>query len=357
MGLKNVFICAAAITLSISWTAQASNALFCQHCTSDTLAKQEAANHAPRLYCQSPNPDEFMTPDNQYCYSTQKRVILVNPDTKSIYAYSVGHVQAAPWNTTVTPVSITSAQRTGYLKIVDFYKDYKNAVADAEYVLNANARLQWKGRTVVSTASSSSECPVNTALDYFTDPSKMTALRDTIALQIATGLKGNINDYFQSGAQVNNIGVSLLGSGFSIGWNSSTKKPVFIKSFTHSELPSSFDDTLIFDMELNGFSANGLPQIGFKVNDTSRVAGYQISDLKGNFGALPITNNCVLEKLQRLTADGDFLNKDGKPVNIGGGFDNTPAPGTGGGGGGSGQTCTVYFYQSGQLLYVFRTMC
>lgn len=355
MSLRLVLLCSFIGAFSLSCNVKASDALFCEHCTSDTVAKQEAAIHAPNLYCQSPNPDEFMTPGNQFCYSTQKRVVLVNPDTKILYSYSVGHLQAEPWNVTVTPVTLTAAQKAGYLKVVNFYNDYQSAVSEVEYVLNMDARSQWTGRTVVSTADNSTECPIDTALDFFTDPSKMTLLRDTIILQLATSLNGNINDYFDSGAQVNNVGVSILGNGFSIGWNAATKKPIFIKSFSHSELPSSFDDTLIFEMDLIGFSANGLPQIRFKLNDASRVAGYQIADLKGDFGPLPITDSCVLQKLQKLTIDGEFLDKDGKPVFIGG-ADTTPGtPGTGGGG--NHVTCTVYFYQSGKLLYIFRTMC
>ncbi|MDX3773311.1 hypothetical protein QE250_04215 [Chromatiaceae bacterium AAb-1] len=348
-----------AVLLSVTPNTQASEALFCEHCTSEAIAKQEAAKHTPQLYCHSPSPDEGITVDNQVCYSTQRRVILVNPATKAIYAYYVGHIQANPWNVAVSATSLTAAQRTDYLKVVDFYNDYKNAVIEAEQSLNAAVAARWANRSGFSTASSATECPVNTSLDYLTDPGKMAVLQNTITLQLAAGLKGNISDYFQSGAKINNAGISLAGHGASIGWNTDTKKPVFIKSFDISEIPSSINDTLIFDMDLIGFDpATHIPQILFKVNDASRVASYQINFLKGNFGALTITNACALEKLEKLADVGEFRNPNGTPANFGSGSYGEGNNGNGSGGGGGGvTTCRIDFFQNGQLLYVFRVAC
>lgn len=340
----------------VGTAVQAEEAFICKKCTSEPMARQEALLYTPTLYCHSPSPDEIMTIENQVCYSTAKKVVLVNPDSKNIYVYSVSHLQAAPWSVQVATSSVTSQKMTDYVKAVDFYNDYNSAVTEAQRELNSEVAQYWASHSVSSSVGSLNDaaatCPSDTALDYFTDPLKLTALQDVVTLQLATGLKGSLNDYFQSGAQINSAGVSLLGAGINLGWSNETKKPVFIKSFSHSELPSSLDDTIIFDMDLVGFSASGSPQILFSLNDASRLAGYQLSALKGNFGALPITNACVLEKLQRLANSGQFRNPDGSAST----FATNDYSGVVSGGGAM-MTCRFDFFQSGRLLYVFIAPC
>lgn len=336
--------------LLVAQPLQAATALFCENCTSNATAQEEARRHAPALHCYAPNPDEFMTPDNQVCFSAAKKLVLANPNSRQLYTYMVGHQSSSPWSVTVSSAQLSAEETENYLKTIDFYNDYKQAVEAAQQQLNQSSF------TLPSAAvapMSASQCPENTALNTLINPDKMQGLEDWITYSIMQNFQGNVHDYFDTGARVNSVGITIAGTGGTIGWNERTRRPYFIQGFNESEVPFDgvFQDTLVLEMELAGFNGN-VPNILFKVHGSSRVAGYSLARWQGQSGSpggVTVTNSCVQERLAQLAnvPGGEFRRPDGTPSGFGPG---APVPGDGGG---NFETCTIYFYQSGRLLYVF----
>ena len=347
--MKFLAFSAALAGFMVAMPLQATSALFCEGCTSAATAREEARRHAPPLHCYSPNPDEFMTPENQVCTSAAKKLVLANPNSRQLYTFLVGHETSFPWSVTVTPAQLSTEQRDNYLKTIDFYNDFKQAVEAAQQQLNQNS---FRHPSTMVVPMSAEQCPVNTALNTLASPEKMSATQDWITYAIMQNFQGNVHTYFETGARLNSVGITIAGTGGTIAWNERTRRPYFIQQYTESEVPFDgvFRDVLVFEMELTGFSGN-VPTIRFKVDDSSRVAGHNLPSFRGDYGGLTITNPCVQERLAQLrhVPGGEFRRPDGSPsgFGLGGG---APVPD---GGGGSLETCTIYFYQSGRLLYVF----
>lgn len=349
--MKFLAFSAALAGFTVAMPLQATSALFCEGCTSAATAREEAMRHAPLLHCYSPNPDEFMTPENQVCTSAAKKLVLANPNSRQLYTFLVGHETSFPWSVTVTPAQLSTEQRDNYLKTIDFYNDFKQAVEAAQQQLNQNS---FRRPSTLVVPMSAEQCPENTALNTLISPEKMQALEDWITYAIMQNLQGNVQTYFETGARLNSVGITIAGTGATIAWNERTRRPYFIQQYQESEVPFDgvFRDTLVLEMELTGFSGN-VPSIRFTVDGSSRVAGYSLARWQGQAGSpggVTVTNSCVQERLAQLrhVPGGEFRRPDGSPSGFGGG--GTPLPSDGGSGI---ETCTIYFYQSGRLLYVF----
>jgi hypothetical protein len=330
----------------------ADEAYFCEECVSSSTAQQIAkTRYSPRLKCHAPDPSTPMTPDNAVCGSISRSIILVNPNTNAVYSYEVGHSNQAPlypvqaWNNVLSQQAIE-----GYSKVAEYFLVYENGLKLATSAALSSTSLSKV--TSLSPASNTASCPTDTALSTLVDPNKMAALEDKMTLAIMLGIKGSpghsvLDDINHSG-RISNVGASVTyrGANYNTAWSDSTKKPMIAWPFSNSETNKSIKDFLLFSVDKLRNDPNNIPILRYTLNDDSRIAGMKISQLKGTHGPLEITNPCVLDKLAQLNLSGEFRNAGGEAVE----FNGSTSAGSAGGG----STCTIYFYQSGRLLYMFR---
>jgi hypothetical protein len=334
----------------------ATEAHFCKRCTTTAIAQQEARYYEPELICESSQPDAPMTPENQICYSNPKSVVLASPTNRQLHSFLLERNPNAPYQLSITPISLTSQEQHEYLMGIDFYNELAKGIQYTNQQLNQTVYTAPSQPLASSFTNNSanSTCPQNTALSTLVDPTKMEMLKNKITQAIASGTGGKVEDYFQRGVQLNSFGITgPSGAGISFGWDSASKLPNAVVLFNNTEQHDAYGqkDALIFAMELGQVLQNGDVYIKYTLHDASKIAGISLSGWRGAHGAITHTNQCIIEQLAKLQdAGGDFRRPDGSSSPFGG--PGWTAPGSGDAGGV--QTCTIHFYQSGQLLYVFR---
>lgn len=328
---------------------------FCKRCTSAGIAQQEAQYYAPELICQSGIPGVPMTPGNQVCDSNPKRVVLVSPSNRQLYSYMLDRNQNAPYELFINPTQLNAQEQREYLLGIDFYNELSKGIQYATQQLHQVAHTsQSQPFSLSSTSNIQATCPQNTALSTLVDPTKMEMLKNRITRNIKDGTGGKVEDYFQRGVRLNSAGITIpTGAGISFGWDNASKIPNAVVQFDNTEWHDAYGqkDALIFEMQLAQVLQNGDVYFKYSLHDASKIAGISLSGWKGAHGAIKHTNQCILEQLAKLKdAGGDFRRPDGSASAFGGA--GWTAPGSGDSG--IIQTCTIHFYQSGQLLYVFR---
>ncbi|WP_299808640.1 hypothetical protein [uncultured Shewanella sp.] len=157
--LTLIFIC-----LSI----KADEAFFCKECTSLENAKDIAKlKYAPKLQCNSTDPISPPTPDNSTCGSIARNIILVNPTTKDVYSFRVGHSNQAPFYPAMAWSRDLSAQDvSGYAMVAEYLSTYKNGIQ----IATSNANLSKSSISFSSSGSDTATCPTDTALSTLVDP-------------------------------------------------------------------------------------------------------------------------------------------------------------------------------------------
>lgn len=328
---------------------------FCKRCTSAAIAQQEAQYYASELICQSGIPGAPMTSENQICDSNPKRVVLASPSNRQLYSYMLERNQNAPYELFINPTQLNAQEQREYLLGIDFYNELSKGIQYATQQLHQVARTsQSQAFSVSSTSNTQATCPQITALSTLVDPTKMEMLKNRITRNIKDGTGGKVEDYFQRGVRLHSTGITIpTGAGISFGWDNASKMPNAVVLFNHIEQQDAYgqQDALIFAMNLAQILPNGEVFIEYSLHDASKIAGISLSGWKGAHGAIKHTNQCIVEQLAKLKdAGGDFRRPDGSASAFGGA--GWTAPGSGDSG--IIQTCTIHFYQSGQLLYVFR---
>ena len=345
-----------------------SEAFFCKQCTSKEVARTIAKNeYINPKKCYPEDPNRPMSIDNMICGSVQKNVVLVNPVTKTVYSFLLGHSKVAPtFSAQALDRTLTQDQIEGYQAVVDYNEALSYAISNIQNYEANNIQNTMVFNSVPMT-SSSDTCPDNTALSMLVDPNKMNHLKELMNLSLMFNLEGAptgevVNRINNSGrVSPSSVGVNLNGVSYNVKYTEETKKPVLIWEFEQSEKESSFKDGLVFDYEIYLYDSNGAPRTRYTVIDeASRVAGMTLSALKGSdTGPALIDNECTLDKLAELNETGAFTNSNGGVVGFNGssGATNTIINGSGGGG----ETCTIFFEQHGTgqsiVFRVPRSMC
>ncbi|MGI2259923.1 hypothetical protein [Shewanella sp. GXUN23E] len=347
--MKKFFLSLAILPLS----AIATDGYLCSDCTSQTAAQSVALrDHVPKLICVNPNPDfELELGGKLVCGSTPNKIALVNPNSGQVFTFSVGHL-AANNQPHLFNHSISDNDRNLFSAAGIIYKNFKVAVDG----VNQSRLNEISGNTQTSRSNT---CPDNTALAALVDPNKMVALENQIRAQLMGNsvAMGNIqtelnrNDAFGS---ISDLGITV-GNGFGqILVNNSKTDPItrIHWGFRESEGGEFLSDFLLFDIKKLRNDLGSEPIIlDITLNDLSRVAGdYTISHLKGKYGPVQFEDPCIVDKLEQLGLTGEFKNSQGGPTQFPDDHNQQPE------GGGSIETCTIYFYQSGRLLYVFRLL-
>lgn len=344
-----------------SLSATQSEAFFCKQCTSKEVARTIAKNeHINPKKCYPENPNRPMSFDNMICGSVHKDVVLVNPDTKAVYSFLLGHSKVAPmFSALALDRELNQSQIEGYQAVVDYNAALNYAVSNIQ-----NHTVYKNGSNYIS---SSESCPDDTALSILVDPNKMELLKDLMTTSLMLNLKNSptsgVLDAMDDSGRVatNSVGINFRGVNYSLQYTEQTKKPFIVWEFEQSEKVSSFKDALVFNIEFYAYNSNNVPLIRYSVVDeASRAAGMSLSSLKGSeFGPSIIENASTLDKLAELNETGTFTNSNGGTLgfNGSGGATNTVINGVGG----SGATCTVVFVQQGTGdSYTFRlprSMC
>ncbi|MBZ9613089.1 hypothetical protein [Rheinheimera maricola] len=330
----------------VTFECLAQNAYFCHECNNVTTAQTQALQYAPELRCDSepillPELGEEITA----CSSDIKRVILVNPTDKTkVYAFNVGHNPTSPYRTFVEPDTLGSAEKSQFSEISQLYQHVSQAISQSQQISVTSTQSQG-----ISMAFASS-CPQDTALDVLTDPQKMENLKIRARIAIGTRLGDGQNIDL---SRVRWDGLGMHYGGVSVHWSITTNQLVYAKSFEVSEVSSSVTDVLVFKLEYLGVdSSNNLPLLNFELNHSSIAAGMTLSGLQGQFGALTITDECILERLEQLNTQGEFRDGMGNPVD----FNNSNSGGTAADD--SPDLCIYDFYNSrGERQYTFRAPC
>ncbi|MEI8648094.1 hypothetical protein P4S73_09605 [Paraglaciecola sp. Hal342] len=144
-----------------------------------------------------------------------------------------------------------------------------------------------------------------------------------------------------------------MGIGLSIIDKASSRNPSFVVTFDGSGAATSLQDYLLFTVDVLGYDANNIPITDFNLSDSSRVAGFTLSRLRGENGPVPIDNECVETKLEEAVNMGLLTVKT------------SSVGGSGGAGGGEGSGASfpvsgdmgcqiVDFFQSGVNIYTFK---
>lgn len=144
-----------------------------------------------------------------------------------------------------------------------------------------------------------------------------------------------------------------MGIGLSIIDKASSRNPSFVVTFDGSGAATSLQDYLLFTVDVLGYDANNIPITDFNLSDSSRVAGFTLSRLRGENGPVPLDNECVETRLVEAVNMGLLTVKTssvGGNGGAGGGEDNGvsfPVSGDIG--------CQIVdFFQSGEHIYIFK---
>ncbi|AXV66069.1 hypothetical protein D0907_12700 [Pseudoalteromonas lipolytica] len=345
-----------------------SEAFFCKQCTSKDIARTIAKNeYVNPKKCYPEDPNRPMNDANMICSSVQKNVVLVNPDTKAVYSFLLGHSNVAPiFPTLALDMTLSQNQIEGYQAVVDYNAALNYAVSNIQNYKAINSQYLMTFNAKATRTSSSASCPDNSALSIIVEPNKINQLKELMNLSLMFNLESSpsadVLDRINNSGRVSStsVGVNLMGVNFTVQYTDETKKPTLIWEFEQSEKESSFKDGLVFDYEIYLHDSNGAPRARYTIIDeASRVAGMTLSALKGHdAGPSVIDNECTLDKLAELNETGMFTNSNGDVLGFNGsdGATNTVINGAG-----SGRTCTIFFQQYGTgdtiVFRVPRSMC
>ena len=335
--------------LFLSFNSAAETAIFCDSCVNSSVASSVAKSYSPSLQCSSSDGGTPVFDEGLSCSSAIKKVTLINPSNGATYAFNVHHQSIPPWDVVAEVTSISTDANYAFSELAKFHRAWLSSIESAMIANNVNNNYTSKNTQPLS-VSSTSTCPVGTALDTISDPSKLADLEMAMRLEIGMNyMSQNNNLNLNPRLNSEGYGVSYKGMQYSAKFGPLDKKPVYVRTFDVSENPSSMEDSLAFYVNIIGYNSDNMPLVNFELSDASLVAGYSLKALKGTNGPLLLDNPCIQGKLDSLVNNG-ALTKTTTP--IGG---STPEPSPGGGGIGYQPSCQIVeFHQSGMHLYTFR---
>ncbi|MFY8274662.1 hypothetical protein AAEU32_11120 [Pseudoalteromonas sp. SSDWG2] len=302
------------------------NAYLCDSCVSIDAAKQVAKTFSPSLKC-SPTFNEDI-----YCYSDTKNITLIDTTSGQSYSFNVHHSDVAPWPILAQEIPVNSDTAYAYREIAKTHFDLLQAIKNAQ-----TQSTKHYDEYADTSYSNSATCPQITALTTLTDPAKLNALKSNITASIELSMSQINQQNVLPDSTSEGYSLQLGPISYSANKLPTTREQAYVVTYDDSERPMPIKDVLAFEVDILGYDSNNKPVLVLSVSDASRVAGYTLPGLRGDYGAIEVDNTCVENNLDRLTEAG-IISKESEI--IGGSFE---------------PSCKlVQFYQSGKLLYRFR---
>lgn len=347
--MKTKFI--ALFTLFFSSAAFSETAIVCQDCSTESAAESFAKSQANSLQCsEKPGADRV-------CQSESKVVTFVDYGSGQAYQYKVFHERSYPWEVHVERISLSSTREESFSLVMEFVKDSNSAIEEAS--TDANQPLNKAHMSTVSANTSSGSggiCPENTALKVLTAPNTLDAIKTEASIAIGKQLLSKNNQLNFNPVKINNsYTLSFGGLSSSTAVDGAITTPVYIVTFDESERPSWRKDFLAYYADILAYDAQLLPVMRFTLLEESRVAGYQLKNLRGGdgIGPLSIDNACVKQAFEDAvnnqvltpsTSDAAGSVDDGVPASSGAKWS---LPKTSG--------CAIHTFEQGGLSsYTFR---
>ncbi|WDE06119.1 hypothetical protein SG34_004090 [Thalassomonas viridans] len=296
----------------------------CNYCTTYEQFRAIAYNRAPGIDCENASTCWPLAPKNFF---------IINPKTGQYLMLHAKRASFAPHAISVYEKEFPAPEKASYETLYEFYQLWHNYIRDLPSLNAADVPGLQMGLYAET-------CPANTALATLVDSNKMSDLVSAVRLEITAGIKdyqtGRLSEIAAHGPVKNENTWALNFHGI----NSTLKEPsagvtypYYIATFDEMERPAPASDNLTFKVEFRGLNHNDQAVVSLDLDPGSSYVGggYTISQLDGQFGALRITDPCVLAKLDQLKALGGV----------------SSSPVSGGDTGGNGQYCNYTFRQSG----------
>lgn len=326
-----------------------SKAWFCQQCTDVVSARTVAARYLAPLQC-TENGVDANGRLQQSCGAPSRRIVLIQPDTKQVFAFVGRYEFVAPQGYDMQPVvydtALSAGDAAGFQMLADYYHDVRQTFRQLSLQsVQHGVSLSLIGEAAMLMADAG-QCPTETALNYYLDPAKMDLLKTSVTVA-ATRDGHPLNQYIYHNPRLSaaSAGVTVGQSSFSADFEFSQNNVRYIHEFTQSEIPNSVvNDRLVFDVTMSGFDTKNWPILGLAL----RLPASKIANAYGGEGLNTKTDNpCVAELLNRLAASGAIqLRSDGKGIT---GIGDVAKPVNGGGR----ETCLIEVWQWGRLQAQF----
>lgn len=341
----------ALFTLCFSSAAFSETAIICQDCSTESAAESFAKSQANSLQCsEKPGADRV-------CQSESKIVTFVDHGSGQAYQYKVFHERSYPWEVRVERIPLSSTREESFSLLMDFVKDSNSAIEEASTDFNQLLNKAHMGTVSANKTSVSGDaCPEETALKVLTDPNTLDAIKTEASIAIGKQLLSKNNRLNFNPVKINDSYTLSFGglSSFTAADGAITT-PVYIVTFDESERPGRRKDFLAYYVDILAFDAELLPVMRFTLLEESRVAGYQLKNLRGGdgVGSLSIDNACVKQTFEDAvnnqvltlsTSDAPGSVDDGVPASSGLDWSFPTTSGCG----------TYTFEQGGLSSYTFR---
>jgi hypothetical protein len=360
--------CLVLLSVSGKTFSQDFKARICKDCNYSE-AKEIAKKLTPELVCQRLG----MNPDEQQCYSTTNKVLVVNQATREIFAFYNGYSnQGRPpyemHNTLRDMSSYPAAADTLINDVLDAYAQLDEIAAQVTADFNQgampNSTEKLKFSTYSATSVTNSTCensPESKAVSAMLNGRNMANVQNR-AQEYASQKQLDTRSFHKTRFTGVNFGVSAGGVSVGGTWEYIPVNRSVIQYFTQStDVPVNYPrNQVAYELSLDtaGF-------IGIALNKTATIFdGVSLAVLKQtNFSASQLSN-CLTELLDKnfpksISSPGGGAS--GTPAGSGSatvGWGNIPVSSGNGGGGASFETCLHhYFDRNGALLASIAGAC
>lgn len=366
--MYKLIFCLALLSVSGKAFSQDFKARICKDCNYSE-AKKIAKKLTPELVCQRIG----MHPDEQQCYSTTNKVLVVNQSTREIFAFYNGHSnQGRPpyemQNTLRDMSSYPVAADTLINDVLDAYAQLDEIAAQVTADFNQGAMPYSTEKLKFSSYSSTTNTtcentPESKAMSAMLNGRNMANVQNR-AQEYARQKQLDTRSFHKTRFTGVNFGVSAGGVSIGGTWEYIPVSRSVIQDFTQStDVPVSYPrNQVAYELSLDsaGFIGIALNQTATILDDVSLAVLKQT-----NFSASQLSN-CLTELLDKNFpksisspgggASGTASGSGSAPT----GWGNIPVTSGSGhtGGGGGGQTCTHHYYdRSGELLASIEGGC
>lgn len=349
--------CLVLLSLSGKTFSQDFKARICKDCNYSE-AKKIAKKLTPKLVCQRVG----MHPDEQQCYSTTNKVLVVNQATREIFAFYNGHSnQGRPpyemHNTLRDMNSYPAAADTLINDVLDAYAQLDEIAAQVTADFNQGT-MPYSTETLkfstYSAANSTCEnSPESKAMSAMLNGRNMANVQNR-AQDYARQKQLDTRSFYKTRFTGVNFGVSAGGVSVGGTWEYIPVNRSVIQDFTlSSDVPVNYPrNQVAYELSLDsaGF-------IGITLNQTATMLdGVPLAVLKQTNFSVSQLSNCLAELLDKtfpksISSPGGGA--VGTPAGSGSasvGWGNIPVS-SGYGGGGSVETCLHHYYDRNGALF------
>lgn len=347
--MYRVIFCLALLSVSGKAFSQDFKARICKNCNYSE-AKKIAKKLTPKLVCQRIG----MHPDEQQCYSTTNKVLVVNQATREIFAFYNGHSnQGRPpyemHNTLSDMNSYPAAADTLINDVLDAYAQLDEIAAQVTADFNQgvmpNSTEKLKFSTYSAVNTTCENMPESKAMNAMLNGRNMANVQNR-AQEYARQKQLDTRSFHKTRFTGVNFGVSAGGVSMGGTWEYIPENRLAIQDFTLStDVPVNYPrNQVAYELSLDSAGS-----IDIALNKTETILdGVSLSVLKQTNFSVSQLSNCFTELL-----DKNFPKSISSP---GGGASGTPAgsgsapvgwgniPVSSGYSGGSVETCLHHYY-------------